>query len=227
MTNIATPQVPIPSSDHGRDADPIDALVPPSRRSSRFVAGALVLASVGYLSWQYGSGAIVPRPDCCGSASTGAMMTATPDGQSVTVQALFDNSSRHDLIVESAQAVLPGATVESVELTPTDDGLVLPLPANASTPPVLVPHQGLAQVVVTFVPESCNLPPMNEGGWGSVTLDLAVADNGWLPSFGRRFTLPDPIVLPGEQNLGVFGSDGIRSYDPTDPLDAACALLSR
>jgi hypothetical protein len=199
------------------DVDPIDALIPAPRSWwFRLVSGAVTVATVGAVSFLWGFGYIVPRPDCCGSGSSSALMSLSPDGEAVTVVATLFNSSGRDLRVESAAADLPGAEVLDVAMLDADNDTypvtkVTPLPATA-------PGHELTRFVVTFVPVTC--VDSAESAWGTVTLDLDVA--GWW-SIDRSHEIP---VLESRQDLSVL-PPAWATQVLDSPLAAACALLRR
>ena len=202
--------------------DPIDLLIPPARPWwVRLVVALVVVGVVGVGSFLWGQGYLRPMPDCCGGGSGSAMMSLSPDGEAVTVTAYMFNSSGRRLRIESATADLPGATVRDIRVFPDDDAWQFP-PTNAAPLPVELAGGGHRRLVITFTPDTCVDAP---GAWGSVTVHLEVL-NGWLPSVGRDYTLPDAVVEPGQ--LSVFPPD--ETFDSnrfTTPLAAACALLGR
>jgi len=205
------------------ETDPIDALVPaPLPTWVRMVIGVAIAAIVGAGAFLWGFGYIVPRPDCCGSGSSSSIMSLSLDGEAVTVTATFYNSSGRDLIIESASAELPNAEVLNVALLDPENtvyptGNIFELPAAA-------PANDMQRLLITFVPTTC----ADSGEpWGKAIVELSVADS-WLPTFGRSFELPDPVVSNQPNELVVFGPaflDGVTT--PQTPLAAACALLQR
>ena len=202
--------------------DPIDELIPPSRPLIvRLLIGIGVVGVVGLLSALVGLGFVYPQPDCCGSGGGSSMMLLADEGESVAIVTWFFNSSGRELRIDDAEVDLPGARVLDVQLARDQDGPVLPI---ASLPlPATVGGHELVRVVVTFVPERCSGP---DDVWGEVDLDLEVV-NGWLPSFGRTFRLPDPVVEVGRGTLSVLPpNDDPALSSMRDPLAAACALLA-
>ena len=205
------------------EADPLDALIPPPRSKwARLAIGFVIVVVIGGGAFAWGFGHIVPQPGCCGSGSSSALMSLSPDGDAVTITATFYNSSGRDLTIRSASADLPGAEVLGIALLdpdndsyPTDN--VHPFPAET-------PAHGLDRLLITFVPTACS----DTGEpWGTVTVDLTVA-NAWGPSFGRSYELPDPVVADAADDLAVFAPAFLdnQPYQRT-PLAAACALLGR
>lgn len=199
------------------DGDPIDALIPAPRAWwFRLVSGVLTVAAVGAVSFLWGFGYIVPRPDCCGDGSSGAMMSLSPDGAAVTVVAVLYNSSGRDLTVESAVADLPGAKVIDVAVLDHDNDTyprtkVTPMPATA-------PAHDFTRFVVTFVPETC--VDSSEAAWGTVALQLDVA--GWW-SLGRSHEV---AVIETRSDLSALPPESVTEVSDA-PLAAACALLGR
>lgn len=201
--------------------DPIDDLIPPPRpRIVRLVIAIVVLALVTCGAIAYGFGYVYPRPDCCGSGSGDAPMSLTRDGQAVMVAAYFFNSSGRELRISDADVDLPGARVLDVGFLDEDTPRVLPYESDPF-PGIVGGHEG-ARIAVTFVPETCDGDP---GSWGTATLRLHVV-NSWLPSVGRSFELPDPIVDPTQSPLSVFApANRPTANEASTPLAAACALL--
>lgn len=202
--------------------DPIDVLIPPPRRwSVRLLIGAGVVGVVGFVSALVGFGYVVPRPECCGGGSGSSMMLLADDGASVAVITWFFNSSGSELRIDGAEVELPGARVLDVELAPDQDGPVLPI-AAIPFPTTLAAHD-MARVMITFLPERCTGP---DDVWGEVDLELEVV-NGWLPSFGRTYRLPDHVVDVGQGTLSVLPPNDDPAFaSMRDPLAAACALLA-
>lgn len=201
--------------------DPIDLLIPlPRPWWVRLVVALAVVGLVGVGSFLWGQGYVRPMPDCCGSGSGSAMMGLSSDGEAVTITAYLYNSSGRELRIESAIADLPGATVREIRVFP-DDAVQLP-PTNAEQLPVGLDGHASRRLVITFTPNAC---VDTLGAWGRVTVHLEVL-NGWVPSVGRDYTLPDAVVQPGQ--LSVFPPDEtFESNRFTTPLAAACALLGR
>jgi hypothetical protein len=204
-------------------ADPIDALIPPPRsRWARLAIGAVVVVVIGGGAFLWGFGYIVPQPGCCGSGSSSALMSLSPDGDAVTITASFYNSSGRDLTIRSATADLPGADVIDIALLDPDNNVY---PTDNVHPfPTEIAGHALDRLLITFVPNTCE----DTGEpWGSVTVGLDVA-NSWLPAFGRSYELPDPVISNAANDLVVFEP---ASLDGTPfqrtPLEAACALLGR
>ena len=203
--------------------DPIDDLIPRGRPWwVRLSVAVVVVGLVGVSSFLWGQGYFRPSPDCCGSGGGSTMMALSLDGKAVTVTAYLYNSSGRALQVDSATADLPGATVRDIRMLSADD--VLLEATGASTLPAdLAGHTG-RRLAVTFTPDTC----VDEAGsWGHIMVHLEVL-NGWLPSVGRDYMLPDAVVEPGQSNLLVWPPDD--SFDSTrftTPLAAACALLGR
>jgi hypothetical protein len=197
--------------------DPIDALIPPPRPWwFRLITGALTVGVVGTVAVLWGFGFLSPRPECCGSGSTGAVMALSPDGQAVTIEASLYNSSGRELMVESAQATLPGAEVIGVAvLDPEND--VWPT-SNTMPFPGEVTGRDFARFLVTFVPTRCT--DDDHDSWGTLALQLDLA--GWW-SLGRRYEVP---VLASRQDLNVLPPEWVEN-PPRSPLAAACALLGR
>lgn len=201
--------------------DPIDLLIPPPRPWwVRLLVALVVVGVIGVGSFVWGQGYLRPMPDCCGSGSGSAMMSLSPDGKAVAVTAYVYNSSGRQLSIKSATADLPGATVREIRVFP-DEALQFP-PANATPLPVDLGGRAHRRLVITFTPDRCIDA---QGAWGSVNVQLEVL-NGWLPSIGRDYTLPDAVVEPGQ--LSVFAPDDTFDGNRfTTPLAAACALLGR
>ena len=199
------------------ETDPIDVLIPPARPWwFRLVAGALVVGAVGAVAFLWGFGYLYPRPECCGEGSRSAMMSLSPDGQAVTVVADLYNSSGRDLIVSSATADLRGAEVLAVAALDPDNN---EYPTDNTTPlPTRVPGHEFARFLVTFAPIEC-VDDSSES-WGTVTLDLDVAD--WW-SIGRSYEVD---VLEQRRDLNVLPPEWVID-PPQSPLAAACALLGR
>jgi hypothetical protein len=219
------------------DPDPIDQLIPPPRRWwVRLAVGLSIVLIVGFGSAVVGFGYVYPQPDCCGSSDGSALMTLTPDGQAVVVQTSVFNSSSRDLEVLWANAVLPGARVLDVAFidptvgqtcttTGTTTNCAGPvLPVQATPLPARLRGTQSARIAITFAPEVCRTDGPD---WGSVRLRLDVV-NRWLPSIDRTYTLPDPVVREGTDQLSVLPPDDNPRWSQIhDPLEAACALLGR
>ena len=201
--------------------DPIDALIPPPRPHwVRFIFGAAILGVVGFVAFLWGFGYGIPRPECCGSGSSSTLMALTPDGEAVTVTATFFNSSSRELIIEDATAELPGAEVQGIAVLPPDSAMLRDDQALAL--PASVAGRDMVRALVTFVPTSCLDEP---GPWGTVWLDLQVADM-WFPTLGRSYELPDPVVAGDGDDLVVLPPESLDGVElPLTPLAAACALL--
>jgi hypothetical protein len=201
--------------------DPLDQLVPPPRPWwQRLMIASVIVALVGTGSYFVGQGYVYPRPDCCGSGSGGGIMALAPGGKSVLVSAFFFNSSDATLELRSAAVHLPGAHVVSSGVSVERDG-AMDLLRQGPFPTVLGAH-GNANIVVSFVPDSC---VDTAAGWGTIDLGLDVR-NGWLPSIRRTYRLPGFVA---------DANNGVSVIPPTDdpgwsllrtPLAAACALLA-
>jgi hypothetical protein len=225
--------------------DPIDELIPPPRpRWLRLVTGLVVVSVVGIASYLWGNGYFYPSPGCCGGGTSGTQMWLAPDGKAVVITASFYNTSGRTLIVESAKASLPGATVSNVSLLSTSaispigpdgiarrvtrsrsNGVTYPAepitwPRPTTALPLLLAGSTPTELAITFVPDRCD---DTGGAWGTVMVQLDV-DNGWLPSIGRRYTLPNPIA---ELGVAAISPDGHPATDKRTPLAAACVLLGR
>ncbi|MEO7369371.1 MAG: hypothetical protein ABI949_17175 [Ilumatobacteraceae bacterium] len=211
-----------PHADPDPEPDPIDQLIPPLRRWwVRLTVGLGIVLLAGFGSALVGFGYIYPRPDCCGSGSGSAPMTLTPDGQAVMVQAYVFNSSGRALDILWATAELPGARVLDVAFVDNAD-LVVPVRTRAW--PATLRGTESARIAITFVPETCHTDVED---WGRVRLRLDVV-NRWLPSIDRTYTLPDPVVGRGMNQLSVLPPDDDPRWSQLqDPLEAACALLGR
>ncbi len=209
-------------TDPDSNPDPIDQLIPPRRPWwVRLTVGLGVLLVVGVCSALVGFGYVYPRPDCCGSGSGSALMTLTPDGQAVVVQAYVFNSSGRDLNVLWATAELPGAQVLDVALVNNADPV---LPVQTQTWPATLPRTQPARIAITFVPDTCRTDVQQ---WGQVQLRLDVV-NRFLPSIDRTYTLPDAVLDRETNQLSVFAPDNDPRWSQLqDPLEAACALLGR
>lgn len=208
-----------PRLDDQSVGDPIDALLPRPRPTwVRLLIGLVIVGSVGAIGFLWGQGYIRPQPDCCGGGGGSSNLSLTTDGEAVTIDAYFFNSSGRDLIIRSATAELPGADVLDVQVLPDSDGRQYPVP-NAEEFPARVQGRGYRQVLVTFVPLDCSAMV---SPWGSVTLELDV-DSGWLPSIGASH---DIAVLQQQSDLSVFPPAAITVVRP-GPLGAACDLLGR
>jgi hypothetical protein len=202
--------------------DPIDELIPPPRPWwVRLVVGLVIVSAVGVGAALWGYGFVSPQPGCCGSGGGSAQMSLTADGTAVTVTAVFFNSSGRELRITDASADLPGATVSGIEMLDEDNDT---FPISRTTPlPVTIGGTATRRLVITFVPTSCQV---DREPWGEVTVRLDVM-NGWLPSFGRTYTLPTPVFDGDPGSLSVFPPEGVDSSRLTTPLAAACALLGR
>lgn len=217
----------------GERTDPIDQLVPPPRSLPvRMLIGLLVVGLVGTVSFLVGFGYVYPQPECCGAGGGSPFLTLADDGESVVLMSTFYNSSGRTLVADGAEVSLPGARVVDVRLAPGMRTGV-EVPAGAQPVPVAIGGHDMGQLVVRFVPEACDIGPV--AAWGSAVLHLQV-DNGWLPSFGRDWRLPDPLVDTsvddsggsGGTDLGVMSPEGYPGASPSgDPLRDACALLGR
>jgi hypothetical protein len=205
------------------ETDPIDLLIPrPRSWWVRLVIGVVVVGFVGVGSFLWGTGAFYPRPDCCGSGGGGAQISLTEDGTAVTITTMFFNASRYDLWIQSATAVLPGATV--VDVAVVDEGNHT-FPISLSRPlPTLVRQGGLESLVITFRPNTC---VDSTAQWGTVTAQLDVADSPF-PTISRTYRLPNAVVDRGQGSLSVFAPESRQAAGAiTTPLAAACALLGR
>lgn len=204
------------------EPDPIDLLIPPPRPWWVRLAVALVAVGVvGTCSVLVGLGYVYPRPECCGSGGGSVNIALAPGGESVIVHAHAFNSSGRDLMIESAEAVLPGARVIGVTLNdePWDGPLNL---GRGAVLPAVWSGGGSGRISIEFVPESCDAP---SDDWGSVRLRLDVV-NAWLPSIDRTYRLPDPVVSELDGGITVWPPDDSRDWwTLRDPLAAACALL--
>ena len=209
------------STDTLTRPDPLDQLVPPPRPWwLRLMIASLLVAVVGVGSYLVGRGYVYPRPDCCGSSSSGAMMALAPDGKSVLVSSLFFNSSDATLQVNSADVHLPGAHVVGAGLAVERDGSVDLLRQGAL--PAVVGGHGTARVVVAFRPDSC---VDTAAPWGTIDLRLDVR-NGWLPSIRRTYRVPG-VVVDTNRGISVLPpSDDPNWSSLRTPLAAACALLA-
>ncbi len=199
--------------------DPIDQLVPPPHPWwVRLVIGLAIVVTVGAGSILWGSGYVFPRPECCGDGGGGTQMARTIDGTAVEVIVPFFNSSGRTLRISGATANLPGANVVGIAVV---DGDPETYPVNEpGTYPADV-GSSRANLVITFVPTRCH----DDGRpWGTVALQLDVV-NGWLPSVGRTYTLPNAVVGTGPSELQVWPPDAFDYSRFTTPLAAACALL--
>ena len=210
-------------ADPEEQLDAIDELIPPPRPWwVRLLVGLVVVSIVGVGAVLWGFGFVYPQPDCCGSGSATATMSTTTDGKAVQVTTALFNSSGRDLTVSSATASLPGATL--LGITMLEDFAFPAFPGGRPHPLPAVVHGGaMVQLVITFVPTTCQ---DNGQRWGSVTARLDVA-NSALPSFSRNYTLPQPIFEQGKTQLSARLPDGLELTGPTTPLAAACGLLQR
>ncbi|TPW11140.1 MAG: hypothetical protein FD127_3394 [Acidimicrobiaceae bacterium] len=199
--------------------DPIDELIPPSRPWwVRLFVGVAIVSVMGLGAALWGFGYVFPQPDCCGSTSGSAEMSLTADGTAVTVTALIFNSSGRDLRISRATADLPGARVLGIAMLDESNST---FPISRTEPlPAVVGARTLRRLVITFVPTTCEDEPEP---WGSVAVHLDVVNESW-PSFGRTYTIPDPVV---DQGHSVWSPDAAINATSTTPLAAACALLGR
>lgn len=202
--------------------DPIDALIPPSRPWwVRLLVGVAIVSIIGLGAGLWGFGYVYPQPDCCGSGSGSADMALAADGHAVTVTAFMFNSSGRDLRISRATANLPGATVLRIAMLDRSNS-TFPIGRTEALPAV-VDGRTSRSLVITFVPTTCQDDPKP---WGSVQVHLDVV-NEWWPSFGRTYTIADPVVDHSQHTLSVWSPDQAGSAMPTTPLAAACALLGR
>jgi hypothetical protein len=202
--------------------DPIDALIPPSRPWwARLLTGLAIVSIVGTGAALWGFGYVYPQPECCGSGSGSAEMALTADGKAVTVTAVIYNSSGRDLRISRATAHLPGATVLNIAML-DERNITFPISRTEALPAV-IDGTTLRRLVITFVPTRCH----DDGAaWGSVAVDLHVVNEMW-PSFGRTYTVPDPVVDRGQNALSVWAPNDEINAMSGAPLTAACALLGR
>lgn len=201
------------------EVDPIDVLVPSLRpRWQRLAIGAVMILGVGITGYLWQSGHLRPSPDCCGSGHSDSTLTLTEDESAVTVTAFFFNSSGVDIEVKAASADLPAAQVLQVN----HFGGSSPMfpPTTETEYPVVVAGHESRWFAVTFIPKTC---VAITGDWGTLTLELAVADS-WLPTIDRTYTLPEPLVAAGASHLTTPQLD--PSKLTSGPLSAACALLN-
>jgi hypothetical protein len=222
------------------ELDPIDELIPPApSRSRRLMIGVTTVVLAGFASWLWSSGMVYPQPDCCGGGSSGSLMWINPDRTSVSITTLFVNSSDHDIVVRKGDGQLPGASFGGITFAAAG---TFPLPFDDSVrSPVVVAEQSSITVIIRFSPTSCSdgaNPDAPERSfkadkdttgepWGTVDLDLAVAD-GWLPSVGRRFRLPKPVFAgSGRGQLEIVNRDDTSRTAGTTPIETACLLLGR
>lgn len=216
------------------DDDRIDLLIPsPHPWWVRLAIALVVVGGIGVLGWLWNVGAIRPAPDCCGSGSGQPMMGVSEVSGEVVVTAYFYNSGPRPLTIVEAAADLPGAQVTGI--APFDSpefGQMLP-PEGVALFPYRIEGRASAWLAISFVPDRCTDEGETDAGiwdggdWGSVRLDLEVADDPWYPTLDRTFTLPEPVVRGGSGQLGVMTPSGAgQGIDSgLDPLAAACALL--
>lgn len=218
MTTTVSPAPPA--------SDPIDLLIPPPRPWwARLVVAAAIVIAVGIVGYAWHFGLLRPSPDCCGSGSASPQIGLAAEPGAVTVTAYFFNASPRAVSIVGADADLPGATVLGV--APFDGpGMYQIPPAELADLPYVVDANDEVWLALTMVPERCT---DDAGDWGTVRLDLEVAGNPWYPTLGRSFTLPDPVVPGGSDQLGILppahldgAFDGVYR-----PLEAACILLGR
>lgn len=201
-------------------AELLDELVPPPRAWwIRLAIGVAIMLVSCALPWMWATGWFRPQPDWGGSSSNDARLSRTPDGDTVEVSVLFFNYSPQAVVVRAGQAELPGAEVVSVLPAADDEPW---RPTVAASWPVTVGESGRLRIIIRLRPTTCS---DSGDDWGSVSLDLDVAD-AWWPTIGREYTLPDPIFSPSSGGLSTWAGVGEHASLPTTPLAAACALLA-
>lgn len=219
-----------PAGGHPRQlpSDPIDTLIPPPRRWwVRLAVAAGLLVAVGVIGYLWHFGHLRPNPSCCGTGSSGAVIGLAAEPDAVTVTAYLYNSSPVDVMVTGADADLPGAEVLRVDPYPDGLGWSMP-PQELDELPVVTTSNHGRWFAITFRPVDCAAGPGDTGDWGTLRLQLEVPDR-WYPTFGRTFTVPEPVVSGGPNDLSVLPpaalDDAVTQIDR--PLAAACALLGR
>ncbi len=207
-------------------SDPIDLLVPrPRPWWFRLVVATIAICGVGLIGYGWQFGLLRPAPDCCGSGDSMPQLGLSHQDGAATVVTYFFNSSPRAITIDSAEVSLDGASV--VDVAPFVEPGAWQMPPQELAPfPYRVEAHSSVWLAISFVPERCD----GDGGdWGSVTLDLAVADGHWYPTFGRTYSLVDPIVGAGPGRLGMLPpaalDDALQGIDR--PLEGACALLGR
>ena len=204
-------------------ADPIDELIqPPLVWWARLLVGLAVVLTAGFASFLWGNGYLRPQPDCCGNGGGSADMALTPDGEAVTITAFLFNSSGRRLRVSSATVDLPGATVLNITILDENEVSLFPIPNTAVRElPATIAGGSTRRLVITFVPTRCD---DDIGPWGTAKVRLDVV-GVWWPTFGRTFTVPNPIVDSRRSQLSVFPPEGVDPSTLKTPLASACALL--
>lgn len=220
---MATTVAPRPERPAG--PDPIDALVPPPRsRWVRLLFAAAVLVSVGVTGYLWHFGYLRPSPDCCGTGSSSPHVgLASAERTAVVVTSYVYNSSGVDLVMTGGSADLPGADVVAIAPYPDADAFQIP-PGDLASFPAGLPARSGRWLGITFVPTSCGYVD----DWGTLKVDLEVAES-WLPTFGRNYVVPVPVVPTGAGQLAVLPPDDLADAlaGVDQPLVAACALLGR
>lgn len=204
----------------------IDRLIPPPRPwSVRLASAVIIVGAVAFAGWAWNFGHIRPAPDCCGSGSSGPALGLGPEAGTVTVTAYLFNSSGRALTVIDVDADLPGATV--VSAAPYPDDLAYEMPPQELAPlPYRVEANGSHWFAVTFRPDRC---ADDQDDWGTLILDLEIADDPWWPTIGRTFRSPEPIVRAGPESLSVLPpatADDVFAGQTVGVLEAACRLLA-
>jgi hypothetical protein len=200
----------------------IDQLIPPPlSRSRRLVIGVTILVITVMLSLLFRLGVIYPQPEGFGSSSSTPSLSLSTDGSAVALTTIFSNSSGRDLRLSNPDVRLPGAEVRRVSLSSADSVQLPPAPGDIL--PAVLPANSSAQLVITFVPTSCEDRPLP---WGSISVQLDIVDSAW-PSFGRRYSISNALVSGSASRLAVFSPTLGQSPVSTTPLLAACRLLAR
>ncbi len=209
--------------------DPIDVLVPPARPWwIRLAVASFIIGAVGVVGYAWNFGLLRPAPDCCGSGSAGSQMGLSDHEGAVTVTGYFYNSSNRPISIVGATADLPGATV--IEVRPFDVGGAWEMPPRSLVDfPVVAEGRSGSDgrwFAISFVPDRCD---GDADDWGTLTLELETVGDHWYPTFGRTFTLPDPVVRGGANQVSVFPPASLDGAFNNfhGPLEAACILLGR